>query len=88
MINYPNTYIANYMTGKSPIEEAYAECSSELMRLRLAQNRNTPYIESLEFQERYLSCIVIRNYMKDKGYAINDTDPYDVHWEKNTPDNN
>lgn len=80
-MDYPTTYMDAYNSGKMSLEQAYAKCSSELLRLRMARERNLPYIKSLEFQENYLSCIIVAHYMSSKGYVLDDDDADNVHWK-------
>lgn len=79
---YPKVYIEKYMSKELCLEEAYAQCSSELLKFRMTPCRESEYIKNLEFQEKYLSSIVITRYMESKGYKLVDSNPQDVHWEK------
>lgn len=82
MIDYTSVYVNKYMAKECSLEEAYAQCSSELLKLRLVSDRKKPYIENLENQEKFLSSIIIRNFMHSKGYRIDDSDANNVCWVK------
>ena len=81
-LKYPKLYIEKYSNKELSLEEAYAQCSTELLSFRMSPCRESEYIKNLEFQEKYLSSIIVTRYMESKGYKLDDSSPENVHWKK------
>ena len=81
-LKYPRLYVEKYLKKELSLEEAYAQCSTELLSFRMSPCRESEYIKNLEFQEKYLASIVVTRYMESKGYKLEDTTPENIFWKK------